>query len=275
DLEKSALKVEKLRLAREKAATKEAQRKAASAAKEALREARQNAKLEAQEQRARAKAEAQAARAKAEAAQRKAQQAAAREKEQLKKRSAKLQRELRECRSHAQKKLGTDLATITGALLDLLSQRPDVRITQDIRGPSLSIQERAAYVEDVPPETLLWYADAGAVSFDYELRGPNSPLLKGRLRIPPIDALAWTPKGRYLLAPLNEDTPEEWLSLEDFISKGATSLFTWDARSLSPFTHNSAPRFTPQSQVVETMIQKGLSERTANCLVRWLGESAR
>jgi hypothetical protein len=266
--EKAQRASEKLHAREEARRAKEEAKLAAAREREAARQAKEEAKLAA----SRLREEEKVARLKAkeEAAAKKKSDALAKKKE--KKQLKEVQRNLTESDRNLARRIGGNPAQLMDALLDVMIARPDVRVLFDSRGPMLQPEDLIKHAEDVPPDVLAWYREMGPLEFSWAIKGERKDF-GGQLEIPPLADLRWTPRGRYLLG---DDETREWLSIEEYLTEGAQSLFTWQRGDiLARLLSASAPSLTAGAMIVNTLVEKGFEEKTSKGLVSWLGKNAR
>ena len=247
---------------------REEDKAARAKAKDEARAASEKAKEAATEARAKARAEA--------ILQKEAQVEA---KKRAQSRRKQIEAELNETRKRQEKKLSATVTELLTGLIQVLCGRTGVAVTRLSQGPTLPPDELVARAEDVPSEILNWYREVGPIDFRWEVPvDPSSAPFPpgGHLCIPPLSDLKWTPRGRYLLPTATDGPPEEWTSLEEYLLRGLSTLFTWqNARlDLEPLSRTAVPRFTPAQEIAERLLEKGLQEKVVRALLQLLESNA-
>ncbi len=195
------------------------------------------------------------------------------------------------------KRWGASTAELFAAFVRIFSERPDVRVVTDRRGPAVDVTDLLE-AEELPPAVLAWYRDVGPLEFTWNFVSEaestkthdsdalNQAAPGGRFLIPAFGAVSpiseeegKSPSGIFIACG-DEAEPAAWPSLEDYVTEGARAGFTRQAElavetsCFAELREASVPRFSSRGDLGACLESRGLSPSEAKALLAWLGEDA-
>lgn len=245
-------------------AEREANKAAAQRARLDAKEAREHEKERAKEASERARKARILAKELAKAAAKEQARELAHAQSQRREFSKSLQRSLADSQRQQVKRWGAPLSDLVEGAIAALSNRPDVQILNDDRGPAVPLEDIPLAAFELPAAVLAWHSTIGPRKFVWTIaQDSGEDLVGGCLDLPPLNELS-----------SESDLPDFDSSLARAVSFAFINSEESYYSSQRSLRQIALPPFTSADTITRLLEGRGMQNASARALVRLMGPRA-